>query len=214
MPPVPKTPAGERSQTYALDRAATGTSVFYSRVWILLKHLCPSLLPIFCVNGKNSWLIWTLLLFRIFGWSLPPSLDGYMLNFWSWSHDVTLRKSRTKLGTVQRKIAILPLVTAPPEALTEKSCITTEMKRSSFLSRHVKFFCACLLDWSLLKITFLQFHSYQKTRRNIPEDGNAKNMLRLYVLMEATTKLIVVWYVVLYSLVERYQDSAATCHNL
>jgi len=33
---VPNTPAGDRPQTYALDRAATGTGVSYSRVWNLL----------------------------------------------------------------------------------------------------------------------------------------------------------------------------------
>jgi len=130
-----------------------------------------------------------------------------MLNFWSWSHDVTLRKSRTKLGTVQRKTAILPLVTALPVALTEKSCITTEKKRSSRLSTHVTVFCAFfLLELSLLKITFLQFHSYQSSRRHFPEEGNAKIMLRLLVLTKATRKFLVVWYVVLYSLVDRYQD--------
>jgi hypothetical protein len=74
---------------------------------------------------------------------------------------------------------MLPLVTALPVALTEKSCITTETKRNSFMSTHVTDFCALLIELSQLKITFLQFNSYQSTRRHILEDGNAKNTLQL-----------------------------------
>jgi hypothetical protein len=61
-----------------------------------------------------------------------------MLNFWSWSHEVTLRKSRTKLGTTQRSTAMLPRVTVLPVALTEKSCITTETKSHRVQNKQLK----------------------------------------------------------------------------
>jgi hypothetical protein len=48
MPPVGfelATPAGERPQTYALDRAATGTGASYNRD-VILSDNCGSLLPV------------------------------------------------------------------------------------------------------------------------------------------------------------------------
>jgi hypothetical protein len=52
-------------------------------------------------------------------------------------------------------------------------------KSSKFLSTHETVPCAFLIELSQLKITFLQFNSYQSTRCHTLEDGNSKNILRL-----------------------------------
>ena len=42
-----------------------------------------------------------------------------------------------------------------------------------------QFFVLFLLELTLLEIKLLRYHSYRSSRRHIPEDGNAENMLRL-----------------------------------